>query len=148
MSSRKLWLLVAERIDIRIDLADDIILRALLPIIISLPLIAAIVWLVVGNGLSLIGKLANELRGKRADDLTRLGTTNPPVELAPVVDAINGLSAPTRRVDTSVSDDSPRTRRMSCERRSAHSRFTYTTCGSSFRRTTRICRCSTGISVG
>ena len=95
----KLWLLVAERIDIRINLADDIILRALLPIIISLPLIAAIVWLVVGNGLSLIGKLANELRGKRADDLTRLGTTNPPVELAPVVEAINGLL---RRLDESI----------------------------------------------
>ena len=86
-----LWLMVAERIDIRINLADDIILRALLPIIISLPLIAAIVWLVVGNGLSLIGKLANELREKRADDLTRLATADPPVELVPVVDAINGL---------------------------------------------------------
>lgn len=94
-----LWLLVAERIDIRIDLADDIILRALLPIVVSLPLIAAIVWLVVGNGLSLVGKLANELRSKRADDLTRLGTANPPVELAPVVDAINGLL---RRLDESV----------------------------------------------
>ncbi len=54
-----LWLQVAERIDIRIELADNIILRALLPIVLSLPLIAAIVWLVVGNGLSLIGKLAN-----------------------------------------------------------------------------------------
>jgi two-component system sensor histidine kinase QseC len=94
-----LWLLVAERIDIRIDLADNIILRALLPIIISLPLIAAIVWLVVGNGLSLIGKLANELRGKRADDLTQLGTADPPIELAPVVDAINGLL---HRLDESI----------------------------------------------
>jgi two-component system sensor histidine kinase QseC len=94
-----LWLMVAERIDIRIDLADNIVLRALLPIIISLPLIAAIVWLVVGNGLSLVGKLAKELREKRADDLTRLGTANPPVELVPVVDAINGLL---HRLDASI----------------------------------------------
>jgi len=94
-----LWLMVAERIDIRIGLADDIILRALLPIIVSLPLIAAIVWLVVGNGLSLIGRLANELRGKRADDLTRLNTSSPPVELVPVVDAINDLL---RRLQDSV----------------------------------------------
>lgn len=93
------WLMVAERIDIRIDLADDIILRALLPIIISLPLIAAIVWLLVGNGLSLIGKLAGELRTKRADDLTRLETSDPPVELVPVVDAINDLL---RRLDESI----------------------------------------------
>ncbi len=93
------WLMVAERIDIRIDLADDIILRALLPIIISLPLIAAIVWLLVGNGLSLIGTLAAELRTKRADDLTRLETSDPPVELVPVVDAINDLL---RRLDESI----------------------------------------------
>ena len=94
-----LWLQVAERIDIRIELADNIILRALLPIVLSLPLIAAIVWLVVGNGLSLIGKLAKELSTKRADDLTRLNTSDPPVELVPVVDAINGLL---QRLDNSI----------------------------------------------
>jgi len=93
------WLMVAERIDIRLELIDNIIMRALLPIVLSLPLIAAIVWLVVGNGLSLIGQLANELRTKRADDLTRLNTSDPPVELAPVVDAINDLL---RRLDESI----------------------------------------------
>ena len=94
-----LWLMVAERIDIRVELADNIIMRALLPIILSLPLIAAIVWLVVGNGLSLVGKLAEELRGKRAEDLSRLTTSNPPIELAPVVDAINSLL---RRLNESI----------------------------------------------
>ena len=88
---RQRWILVAERIDIRTELADNIILRAVTPIVLSLPVIAAIVWLVVGNGLSLIKKLARELRTKRADDLSRLSTSNPPIELAPVVDAINGL---------------------------------------------------------
>lgn len=93
------WLLVGERIDIRTELADNVILRAVLPIVASLPLIALVVWLVVGNGLSLIRKLAQELRGKRADDLSRLSTSNPPVELAPVVDAINDLL---RRLKESV----------------------------------------------
>ena len=95
-----LWLLIAERIDIRINLADEIILQALIPIIISLPLIAAIVWLVVGNGLSLVGKLAAELRAKRVDDLSQLTTSNPPIELAPVIDALNGLL---HRLDESIS---------------------------------------------
>lgn len=85
------WILVAERIDIRTELADNLILHAVVPIVVSLPVIALIVWLVVGNGLSLIKKLAQELRNKRADDLSRLSTSNPPVELAPVVDAINDL---------------------------------------------------------
>lgn len=85
------WVLVAERIDIRIELADNIILKSVLPIIITLPVIGAVVWLVVGRGLSLVRGLANELGAKRADDLSRLHTTNPPVELAPVVDAVNAL---------------------------------------------------------
>ena len=93
------WIFVAERIDIRNQLADNITLSAILPIVVSLFLIAAIVWLVVGNGLSLIKQLAKELRDKRADDLSRLNTTNPPVELAPVVDAINDLL---RRLNDSV----------------------------------------------
>ena len=85
------WILVAERIDIRTELADNLILHAVVPIVASLPVIALIVWIVVGNGLSLVKKLAQELRNKRADDLSRLSTSNPPVELAPVVDAINDL---------------------------------------------------------
>jgi two-component system, OmpR family, sensor kinase len=93
------WIMVGERIDIRTELADNLILRAVVPIVVSLPIIALIVWLVVGNGLSLIKKLAKELRSKRADDLSRLTTSNPPVELAPVVDAINDLL---RRLNDSV----------------------------------------------
>lgn len=93
------WIQVAERIDVRVELADKIILQAVLPIVFSLPVIAAIVWLVVGNGLSLVTKLAKELRTKRADDLSRLSTADPPIELAPVVDAINDLL---RRLDDSV----------------------------------------------
>ena len=93
------WILVAEPIDIRIELADSIILKSILPIIVGLPLIVLIVWLVVGNGLSLIQKLARELGTKRADDLSLLSTANPPVELAPVVDAVNDLL---RRLTESV----------------------------------------------
>jgi two-component system sensor histidine kinase QseC len=97
--NQRRWILVAERIDIRTELADEIILRAVVPIVVSMPLIAAIVWLIVGNGLSLIRKLAGELREKRADDLSRLTTSDPPVELAPVVDAINDLL---RRLNESI----------------------------------------------
>lgn len=97
--ARNRWYFVAERVDIRTELADNVIRHAVLPMVVSLPLIAAIVWLVVGNGLSLIKQLAKELREKRADDLRRLRTSDPPVELAPVVDAINDLL---RRLEESV----------------------------------------------
>lgn len=96
---RRRWVLVAERIDIRTELAEAVILRAVTPIVVSMPVIAAIVWLIVGNGLSLVKRIARELRDKRADDLTRLSTVDPPVELAPVVNAINDLL---RRLNESV----------------------------------------------
>jgi two-component system sensor histidine kinase QseC len=102
------WILVAERVDIRTDLTDRIISRAVIPIVVSMPVIAAIVWLVVGNGLALIQQLARELREKKADDLTRLRTDDPPVELAPVVDAINDLL---RRLGESIA----RERRFSAD---------------------------------
>jgi two-component system sensor histidine kinase QseC len=98
-SQRGRWILVGERVDIRIELADNLILRAIVPIVAMLPVIALIVWLVVGNGLSLLKKLAQELRNRRADDLSVLATSNPPVELVPVVDAINDLL---RRLDGAV----------------------------------------------
>ena len=93
------WILVGERVDIRTELADKLILRAIVPIVVTLPVIALIVWFVVGNGLSLLKKLAQELRNKRADDLSALTTGSPPVELAPVVDAINDLL---KRLDGAV----------------------------------------------
>jgi len=93
------WILVAERIDLRIELADSVVLESVMPIVVSLPIIAAIVWLVVGSGLSLLRDLAVELGTKRADDLSQLSIANPPVELAPVVNAVNGLL---RRLDQSV----------------------------------------------
>jgi len=102
------WILVAERVDIRTDLTDQVISRAVIPIVVSMPIIAAIVWLVVGNGLALVKRLALELREKKADDLTRLSTDDPPVELVPVVDAINDLL---RRLGESIA----RERRFSAD---------------------------------
>ncbi|MFK7954476.1 MAG: ATP-binding protein [Lysobacterales bacterium] len=96
------WIQVAERIDVRVDLADDIIFKSVQPIVFSLPVIAMIVWLVVGNGLSMISGLAKELGAKKADDLGQLKTKNPPKELAPVVNAVNDLLL---RLENSVASE-------------------------------------------
>lgn len=85
------WVLVAERIDVRVDLADSIVIESVLPIVIGLPFVALLVWFIVGNGLSLVNTLATEVAAKRSDDLQPLEITAPPVELEPVVTAINNL---------------------------------------------------------
>jgi len=85
------WIFVAERIDQRIALTDSVVLKTVVPIVVSLPIIAAITWFVVGGGLSLVRELATELGTKRADDLSPLTAAHPPVELEPVVRAVNEL---------------------------------------------------------
>ncbi len=105
------WIMVAERIDIRISLTHDVIVQSIFPILLSLPVLALIIWLVVSNGLAQMNKLAREVGNKRADDLSQLTVKDPPSELAAVVSSINDLLA---RLDRSVT----RERRFSVD--SAH----------------------------
>lgn len=90
-AANKRWILVAERVDVRIDLADSIVIESVLPVLMGLPIVALLVWFIVGNGLSLLNTLAAEVAARRSDDLSALEITDPPVELAPVVTAINSL---------------------------------------------------------
>ncbi|MEC9314118.1 MAG: sensor histidine kinase N-terminal domain-containing protein, partial [Pseudomonadota bacterium] len=45
------WIVVAERIDIRYSLAEEVVLESLLPIVIAIPVAALIIWIAVGVGL-------------------------------------------------------------------------------------------------
>jgi two-component system sensor histidine kinase QseC len=105
------WIMVAERIDIRISLTNDVIVQSIFPILLSLPILAAIIWLVVSNGLVQMNRLASEVANKRADDLSQLTVKDPPSELASIVSSINDLLA---RLERSVA----RERRFSVD--SAH----------------------------
>jgi two-component system sensor histidine kinase QseC len=87
------WAMVAERHDDRYRLAERVVVESVLPIVIGLPLAGLTVWFVVGHGLGHLRRLAAELREKRADDLSPLAGGQPPLELAPVYGAINGLLA-------------------------------------------------------
>lgn len=87
----KRWVLVAQRIDGRIEMADSIVVQSILPVLASLPLVAAIVWFIVGRGLSFLGALATEVSTRRANDFSPLAIADPPIEVKPVVTAINDL---------------------------------------------------------
>jgi two-component system sensor histidine kinase QseC len=83
--------ITAERIDIRNALAEGIIMKSVLPVIIALPLAGVILWLVVGYGLSPLRSLARHLRRRRADDLRPIPMDQLPVELMQVVTSANEL---------------------------------------------------------
>ncbi len=86
-----LWILTAERSDIRYVLAENIILETILPVIIMLPLLGILIWILISYGLSPLRKLAQELGNKKADDLSPLPVEQQPVELIQVVNSTNDL---------------------------------------------------------
>ncbi len=90
------WLIVAQRIDVRFQLAESIIIESVLPIILGLPLEGLFIWFIVGRGLAPLRQLATEMAGKRSDDLSPLSDSERPRELDVLSDSINALL---RRLD-------------------------------------------------
>ncbi len=89
--SQSNWIMVAERNDIRHQLADSIILESVFPIVVSIPLTGLLVWLVVSFGLKPIHELASQLRSKQATDLTPLQIDTVPQELTTLAASANDL---------------------------------------------------------
>jgi two-component system sensor histidine kinase QseC len=85
------WLIVAERADVRFNLAESVILESVLPIILGLPLAGLLIWIIVGRGLRPLQDLAGEMGDKRSDDLSPVADFEPPQELSVLIGSINDL---------------------------------------------------------
>ncbi|WP_088329083.1 ATP-binding protein [Lacimicrobium sp. SS2-24] len=85
------WVMVAQPLHHRIELSEEMILATLMPLALSLPLLALLISLAVRQGLSPLRQLTGELETKRADDLSPLHLTYQQEELKPVVATINSL---------------------------------------------------------
>ena len=83
--------ITAERIDVRNALAEGIIMKSVLPVIIALPLAGILIWFIVGYGLAPLHSLAKHLHQRRADDLHPIPMERLPVELMQVVSSANEL---------------------------------------------------------
>lgn len=84
-------IMIAESLNSRIELAEDMALASLSPLLISTPLLALVIVLVVTTGLRPLKELSAKLKNKAADDLTPIKLSNPPSELRPVQSTINRL---------------------------------------------------------
>ncbi len=83
----------AERIDIRNVLAESIIMKSVMPVILTLPVAGLLIWLIVGYGLAPLRNLAAHLRSRRAEDLRPIPETRQPLELRQVITSTNDLFA-------------------------------------------------------
>jgi len=94
------WVMTAQRIDIRYDLAEGIILDAVVPTVLSVPMAALLIWLFVSFGLRPLQTLAREVQSREASDLSPVRLDQVPRELTQLTRSINDLL---RRLQSSFS---------------------------------------------
>ena len=85
------WVITADRLDVRNSLAENIVLKSVLPVLFLLPVLAVIIWFVVSRGLAPLERLANVLGLKRADDLSPIPLKEQPLELQRLTRSANDL---------------------------------------------------------
>jgi len=87
-----LWsCLVAERHDLRFIMAEKVVLASIVSVIAVIPIIALLIWLVVGFGLSPISRFADSFKTKEATDLSPILLGDVPKELKVLASSANDL---------------------------------------------------------
>ncbi len=84
---------IGDRLGRRDKLAADMVKGLLVPALLILPLLGLLIWLSLGRGLRPLLDMARDLRSRAADDMRPIEARDPPTELAPLANAINGLFA-------------------------------------------------------
>ena len=82
---------VAELSGVREDLARGIAANLLKPLLISLPLLAFLLWVAVARGLNPLVKLTSEVAQREPDNLTALDVETAPSEVVPLIQRLNRL---------------------------------------------------------
>ena len=90
-TEKNVWVIAAERLDIRFRLAEKILLKSLMPIVLGLSIAALLIWLVIGHALKPLQSLSNALKNKRENDLSPLIIKRPYSEVEQVIQSSNSL---------------------------------------------------------
>lgn len=88
---QKMVVHVGEHHERRHQLSDMITWRLLTSLIITLPLLAILIWTGIGSALKPLRRLAKEINARRVDALDPVPATQVPEETRPLVDALNTL---------------------------------------------------------
>jgi two-component system, OmpR family, sensor histidine kinase TctE len=82
---------MAETLDKRNRLANEIIKGVIFPQFLILPVAVMLVWFGLSRGLAPLQLLQRHIRGRRPDDLSPIDPQAAPEEIAPLVDSFNDL---------------------------------------------------------
>ncbi|NOY61622.1 MAG: hypothetical protein GXP10_00465 [Gammaproteobacteria bacterium] len=81
----------AHRSDVRQELVERITQRLAILMLISLPPIALLIWVSVGQGLKPLIKVAHEIASRSPEQLQPVATNTTPTEVQPLIKALNAL---------------------------------------------------------
>ncbi|MBB5368157.1 MULTISPECIES: sensor histidine kinase N-terminal domain-containing protein [unclassified Janthinobacterium] len=90
---RRALVQVAETLEKRAQLANEIIKGVILPQFIILPIVLALVWFALARGLSPLAQLQERIRARPPDDLSPIETGQVPEEITPLVGSLNDMLA-------------------------------------------------------
>jgi two-component system sensor histidine kinase QseC len=82
---------VGDRMGLREAFVTDIIKGLAAPMLLTVPLLALLIWVSLNRGLKPLQILAEDLKGRDADDLTPVKTGGIPMEILPMVSSLNNL---------------------------------------------------------
>lgn len=101
MATRDRVIQVAQPIELRRGLAAAAALRSLAPLLAFAPIMALLIWWLVGDSLSSVKRLAREVAQREARSLDEVSEVDVPSEITPLVHALNALLAKLRRAFSS-----------------------------------------------
>ena len=82
---------VAETLEKRSVLANEIIKGVMLPQFVILPLAVLLIWLALARGIQPLNELEQRIRQRKTDDMSPLDESVVPIEVSPLVSSINDL---------------------------------------------------------
>ena len=82
---------VAHPLSLRREMAADLARRAVQPLLALIPLLAVVIWIVVGRALRPLQSLSHDVRARSASDLAALSSVELPDEVRPLVSSLNDL---------------------------------------------------------
>ena len=91
LRSGEVWIQAAERDDVRAELSEKLAFAAAAPLIAGIPLLLLLLSLLVRYGLAPLSGLARQVAARQPGSVAPLGLARTPAEVAPLIDALNGL---------------------------------------------------------
>jgi two-component system sensor histidine kinase QseC len=87
----KIQVQVGETSERRNELRHDIAWRVLIPVLLSIPMFALMIWFGVGRAMQPLHNIVEDVQNRRPDNLYPIPVTVVPLEIKPLVDALNAL---------------------------------------------------------